>query len=331
MVQEVLDYGPGDSTLAVLRSSFLFCQWDVLLTLGTGGSVRLVERFEPQILCDALARQRVDRVAMVPTMLRRLLSLLEDGGVRAALATAGSPAQIVVGGELLAAETGRRYRSLVPHGGIAVIYGLTETSAPDFILPAAEYDEHAETVGRPLSGVQWRLADGADSRPPGQRGVLAVRSAGVMRGYLGEPELTRQAVSDGYFTTGDTVEVRPHGRIVVLGRGGAMVVKGANKIAPAEVESVLEQHPAVTSAFVCGMPDAILGQRLYAAVAVGENGGWDEAALRRWISQRVERYKVPDVIRVCGSLPTGTTGKLDRAELTAWMRSDESDAEGPAL
>lgn len=319
MVQEALAYQPGDQALAVLRTSFLFCQWDILLTLGTGGSVRLLDKFTPSGLCEALADEPVSRVAVVPTMLRQILPLLETQPVRDPLVRTRSPQQVVVGGELLPPQTGDRYRTLLPHSGISIIYGLTETSAPDFILPAADYDAHPDTVGRALSGVRWYVDAPDRAAAVGDTGVLAVSSAGVLRGYLGQPELTGAAVEDGFFRTGDQVEVRKGGRISVLGRGTAVVVKGANKIAPAEVEAVLEQHPQVVDAFSCGVPDPLLGERLCAVVAPTPGDEPTPEELIRWMFERVERYKVPDVLYVRESLPTGSTGKIDRAELSSWV------------
>ncbi|MEU8678120.1 class I adenylate-forming enzyme family protein [Streptomyces sp. NPDC048560] len=319
MVQEALAYQPGDHALAVLRTSFLFCQWDILLALGTGGSVRLLGKFTPKGLCEALAEEPVSRVAVVPTMLRQILPLLEDEGVRDPLVRTRSPQQVVVGGELLPPQTGGRYRALLPHSGLSVIYGLTETSAPDFILPAADYDAHPDTVGRALTGVRWYVDAPGQAAAVGDSGVLAVSSAGVLRGYLGQPELTSASVEDGFFRTGDQVEVREGGRITVQGRGTAVVVKGANKIAPAEVEAVLEQHPQVVDAFSCGVPDPSLGERLYAVVAPAPGHEPTPEELLRWMSQRVERYKVPDVLYIRESLPIGSTGKIDRAKLSDWV------------
>ncbi|MFF3689981.1 class I adenylate-forming enzyme family protein [Streptomyces sp. NPDC002187] len=318
MVQEALAYQP-ERTLAVLRTSFLFCQWDILLTLGTGGSARLLAKFTPKGLCEALAEEPTSRVAVVPTMLRQILPLLEDEKVRDPLVRTRSPQQVIVGGELLPPQTGGRYRSLLPHSGLSVIYGLTETSAPDFILPAADYDAHPDTVGRALTGVRWYVGAPGRAAAVGDSGVLAVSSAGVLRGYLGQPELTSASVDDGFFLTGDQVEVREGGRITVQGRGTAVVVKGANKIAPAEVEAVLEQHPQVVDAFSCGVPDPSLGERLYAVVAPAPGHEPTPEELLRWMSEQVERYKVPDVLYVRESLPIGSTGKIDRAKLSDWV------------
>ncbi|MBB5800268.1 acyl-CoA synthetase (AMP-forming)/AMP-acid ligase II [Saccharothrix ecbatanensis] len=321
MLQEVLDYRPEEHAVALLRSSFSFCQWDLLLTLGTGGSMRLFERFSPEDVVTAFTAAPVARAAMVPTMLRRLLPLLDDRGVREALHDVGSPGKIIVGGELLTPELGKKYRRLLPHSGIAVIYGLTETSAPEFLLPADEYDAHSDSVGRALSGVRWHL--GSPGRVPaaGDQGTLWVRSAGVLRGYLGDPELTRNAIGTGYFVTGDLVECLPEGRIAIRGRANTVIVKGANKIMPTEVEHALEENPGVATAITCGVPDPVLGERLHAVVVPTGTSTSTPDDLRQWLSERVERYKVPDAIHFLDEIPTGTTGKADRAWLTNWVRA----------
>ncbi|MGH2900932.1 MAG: AMP-binding enzyme, partial [Solirubrobacteraceae bacterium] len=120
--------------------------------------------------------------------------------------------------------------------------------------------------------------------------------------------------TDGWLHTGDEGAVE-NGRVIVSGRAGDTIITGGENVAPAEVEAVLESHPAVAEAAVHGIPDAEWGERLVATIVLraGETATDDE--LRGYCRIRLAGYKVPGVFTFSSGLPRTASGKLMRRSL----------------
>ncbi|MDI5963965.1 fatty acid--CoA ligase family protein [Streptomyces sp. SL13] len=315
-IQSVLPFAPGETTLQPLQLHFAFCHWTSLLTLATGGTVHLVERFAARQVLENLARP-VARIPVVPTMLRLILREVQeapDGAdLAAACAAAGSPTTWIAGGEPLPSGLGRRFRELFPHAGIADVFGLSETSTSDFILTPDRYDACAGTLGdRPSPGVEARVArpDGSTCGE-GEPGELLLRTPYLMTGYLDDPETTAAAMSGSWFRTGDLAEWTPQGRLRLVGRTKNLIVRGGIKVAPLEIEAVYSGYPGCHGALAVGLADPVLGERIHLIMAVtGESP--DISALRDWGRRHLDRGKLPDVVHRVDSLPLGRTGKVDR-------------------
>jgi long-chain acyl-CoA synthetase len=220
---------------------------------------------------------------------------------------------ILSGGETLGAALGVDLRAALPQAGIYDLYGLTETGSCDFCLSPAERLDGAGSIGRPTEQVAFRLIR-EDGRPaPDSHGELAIRTPFGMLGYLDDPALTGGSFSVGYLRTGDLARLRPDGRVEIVGRLKDIISRGGNKIAPAEIDALLGSHPDVAAALCAGVPDPQLGEAIHAVVVPKTNAVLTPEGLRRWASQRIERYKVPDAIYLRDALPLGSTGKVRRA------------------
>ncbi len=300
MIDGMLGFAETDTTLLVLQLTFIFAQWVALLTLLKGGTVVLHERFRAERVAEALG-QGVTRVALVPTMIRALRPLVE--GVRCPV-FAGA---VMAGGEPLPAELGAWLRSAWPTARLSDLYGTTETCACDFFVQADDYDAGAGSIGRPGPGIGFRIAQ--------EDAELQIRSPFAMRGYLDAPELTRSAFADGYFRTGDQARIRADGRVELIGRLKELVNRGGVKISPLEVERAFAQHPDIAAVLAAGIPDAQTGESLVLAIVPRAGAAIDTAEVLRWAASRLERSKLPGRIIVADELPTGRTGKADRAAL----------------
>ena len=310
-----LHFAPGTRTLLTLQITFSFGIWVSLLTLTTGGTLVMQEKFDAAGVLEAIAGQRIDRVAFVPTMLRALLALAErDPGV--AGRGAGQLRQVMTGGEPLGALLCRQVRAFFPDTNLIDIFGLTETATSDFVLQGADLDAYAGCIGRAAPGVEFRIAgEGGQPVAAGDTGELQIRTPYTMNGYLDTPELTRAAYADGYFRTGDLARERAPGVVELVGRAKEIISRGGNKVAPLEVEQALLQHPAVAEALVTGVPDAQLGERIHALVVARPGSQPSAEGLRAWAATRMEKYKLPDVWHFGTQLPLGRTGKVDRGSL----------------
>ena len=326
-IEQVLPFSPGQggTTLLVLQLSFVYAHWVTLLTLLSGGRVLLHPRFDAEATLAALSAQRVDRLAVVPTMLRMLLPLLGERE-RAELAALNSPRLLISGGEVLPAGLGRAVRSALPHTGVADVFGTTETSTSDFIVRPEHYDRDAGRLGLPSPGVDALVVDEAGRRvSDGAIGELRIRTPYLMTGYLDDAEATAAAVVDGWLRTGDLATVRSDGRLELAGRAGTLISRGGTKVSPLEVEAAYGEHPAVAAALCTGVTDPVLGERIHLLVVPHPGHDTSPSDLRAWGRGRLEPFKVPDVVHLVPEIPLGSTGKADRRAAKQWASAVPSD------
>jgi len=193
--------------------------------------------------------------------------------------------------------------------------GVIHAARPDLTLTVDPTD-HPECVGRPVPGVEIRvLDDDGRTMPAGSEGELLIRTPAVMDGYLGNPEETTAVLADGWYRTGDIARVTPDGYVTIVGRKRERIKRGGYSVFPAEVESVLLTHAAVTEAAVVGVPDPALGEEIAAFVVLrpGAAAGADE--LVAWCRGRLAAFKYPRRITVLAALPRSATGKILKARL----------------
>jgi O-succinylbenzoic acid--CoA ligase len=238
----------------------------------------LHDRFETGAVVRALSDpdERITIVSLVPTMLSRLL----DAGLRHPPTLRWA---LLGGGPIAPALLERAAEAGVP---VAPTYGMTETCS------------QIATFGFPLPGVEVRLQ--GDARE------IIVRGPIVAPGALDET---------GWLRTGDLGEWDERGRLVIVGRKADTIVTGGENVAPAEVEAVLLEHPAVADAGVFPRPDEEWGEVVIAAVVLGNGGPATADELRMHCASRLAGFKVPKVIEFRDRLPRTESGKLLRREL----------------
>lgn len=311
-------FGPSaaTTTLLVLNNTFSFGIWVGLMTLTAGGKVVLMSKFTPVGFLESLVSAGVTFVAVVPTMMRSMFGSLnrqELAAARRRIVKAKSLQSVAIGGESLGAELSEELRQFLEPARLYDVYGLTETSTSDFVLDPADYAAHPASIGKPFPGINFRVADEHGHEClPNTVGELQLKTPYIMKAYLGDEEITKAAFHDGWFRTGDLATVDEEGFVTITGRLKEIIVRGANKISPLEVERALVKCNCVAGALVTGMADPILGQRIHALLVPNADLPIDLASVRRELESRLERFKFPDVFYLAASLPTGRTGKIDR-------------------
>jgi acyl-CoA synthetase (AMP-forming)/AMP-acid ligase II len=325
-IDSLLHFSQRTRSFLVLQITFSFGIWVSLLTLLKGGVLLMHPRFDAETALRDVVSQHATDAAFVPTMLRQFLRLDRDLVARA---RGSIPLQrILTGGEPLGRHLAGELAALFPNSAIVDIYGLTETSTCDFLLRSEEQSVYPGCIGRPTPGVTFRIADDhGRETTSGETGELQIRTPFIMNGYLDEPELTRAAFSDDFFRTGDLARVRPDGVVELAGRSKELIIRGGNKISPLELDQLLASHPEVAAALTVGVPDPVIGERIHALIIPREHGAIDEAALRQWLGERMEKFKQPDTYHFGTSLPTGRTGKVDRAALRAEIENPRGSPE----
>lgn len=194
-------------------------------------------------------------------------------------------------------------------------YGSTE--APTVTTSAWDdpADRARDTDGRVVGDAELRVVDPRSGRTlgPGVPGELELRGPELFAGYA-DPTQTREAMHGTWFRTGDLATVDAGGWLTIVGRSRDIIIRGGENVVPAEVERVLEAHPAVRQAVVVGYPDDHLGQRVGACVVADGSFGLQEC--RAWCAdQGIARFKIPELVRRFDAFPLLSLGKPDRNSL----------------
>jgi fatty-acyl-CoA synthase len=288
-----------------------------------GGVHVMLRRFDAGEVLRLIEAERVTRLFLVPTMGTMLLEHAD-----LAHRDVSSVVQISVGG---APATPAMLEALEAAFGCEAIcgYGMTE-SAPQMTKSLntrahagwTERDRRAKraTTGLPNIGVDLRVLDGDDREVPWDGtavGEICVRSNHVMAGYWNEPEATAEALRGGWLRTGDLAVVDAEGYVTIVDRKKDLVISGGENVSTVQVEQVLRAHPAVREAAVVGRPDARWGEVPVAFVECRPGSVVDATELVAWCRERLAAFKVPKTVTMLDQLPSGGTGKIDKAMLRA--------------
>jgi acyl-CoA synthetase (AMP-forming)/AMP-acid ligase II len=287
----------------------------ILTSIYSGRRLVYLPAFDAESWVTAAATECVSHAMVVPTMLGRILDVLETRDARLP-----SLCHLSYGGGRMPIELIERAMELLPHVDFVNAYGLTETSSTVALLGPEEHraaraseDEagraRLRSVGRPLPSVEVEIR-GADGVvvPVGERGEVYVRGEQVAGEYLGRSVLT----DDGWFPTNDAGYLDVGGFLYLDGRLDDVIVRGGENLSPGEIEDVLLEHEAVGAACVVGVPDPHWGEAVAAAVVLTAGAQTDAAELQRWVRARLRSTKTPDVIEFRDELPYNETGKLLR-------------------
>jgi long-chain acyl-CoA synthetase len=306
----VMRLGEADTVLAALPLAHSFGLNGALLApLLAGARVCLMERFAPEEAIGAIARHRVTVVPAVATMFRRLLDAPALGAADL------SSLRLAVSGAApcpweIAEEWRRRTGVRILRG-----YGMTELFRPISYL-ADDPRDLPDAVGRPVPGVEVRIADDAGRAcAAGEVGELWIKSPAALDGYLGAPEATRAVMQDGWFRTGDLAAVSADGFVRIAGRKKDLILRAGYSITPAEVEAALLGHPAVAEAAVVGRPHAELGEEVLAFAVLRPGTPAAPEQLVAHCRARLAAYKCPRRVVILPEFPKSSTGKILRSRL----------------
>jgi acyl-CoA synthetase (AMP-forming)/AMP-acid ligase II len=304
----LLELGSEDTVAFVIALVHAFGLSCLLATIRAGGTAALVEStFSAAPLLTAIEERQVSILHGPPVLFAGLMKARPAGfaGVRTGfVAGASTPPELL---ERLDA-VGMRILNL---------YGLTESGAVACCRQDDPPQVRYSTVGRPLPGVEARVAD----REGGQIGLreLEVRGAHVVPRYL-RPDAAEGAAVDGWFRTGDLAEI-DEGNVFIVGRSKELVHVGGFNVFPSEVEAVLLAHPDVLQVAVVGVPHEKMGEALQAFVVARPEAELDQPTLLRFARPRIAGYKLPYAIQIVPELPILASGKPDRVALAGTARA----------
>jgi fatty-acyl-CoA synthase len=197
-------------------------------------------------------------------------------------------------------------------------YGMTETASMITFLSPDRAVEKLGSSGTPPLLTEIRLIDalGNPITEAGATGEICVRGANVMKGYWNRPEANKACFThDGWFRSGDVGYLDAEGFLYVCDRLKDMVISGGENIYPAEVESVLYDHPDVAEVAVIGVPDERWGEHVVAVVVLKPSRSITLESLQVFAETRLARYKLPRELRLVDALPRNATGKVLKEQL----------------
>jgi acyl-CoA synthetase (AMP-forming)/AMP-acid ligase II len=322
---ELASADPSEATMVSAPPYHIAWVANILSNLARGRRLVIVPHFEAAPWLALGTRERATHAMLVPTMLVRLLDEMDASG------TEFPPTikSISLGGAAASPALLRRAVRALPQVDLVVAYGLTETSSSVTILGPAEIRQAAagrapeeravlESVGRPIPGVELQVrGEDGKVRAAREAGEIWVRGEQVSSGG----DMSGRVDGEGWFRTRDLGYIDDRGFVFLLGRADDVIIRGGENIMPAEIEGVLEAHPAVAEAAVIGVPDEEWGEALEAAVVVRSAVAPEE--LRSHVRAYLAGYKVPRRILVVSELPRNSTGKLLRRDVASMLSGGE--------
>ena len=307
---ELIDAKPEGVALAALPLFHIFGLNSIMnAAFYSRGMMTLVPRFEPGKVLEVMERDRVTTFGGVPTMYMALLhhpareqrdvsslDICVSGG-------APMPVEVLHGFD-------EAFATKILEG-----FGLSETTGMgSFNLPSRE--RKPGSVGLPVGGTQIRiLDDDGNEVPQGERGEIVMRGPFVMSGYWGRDDATAEAIKDGWFYTGDIGSADEDGYLYVVDRKKDMILRGGYNVYPRELEEVIYGHPDVLEAAVVGVPDAVLGEEVGAAISLRPGSTQTAESLQEYVRERVAAYKYPRRVWLVDELPKGPTGKILKRQI----------------
>jgi fatty-acyl-CoA synthase len=290
----------------------------VVPTLIRGGTVHLMSGFDPEAILATIARERINFSLLVPTMIYGLLdcAALDDADL--------SSLELLLYGASPMSPT-RLLEGLERIGPVfSQLYGQTECY-PIAVLSKADHDrarpELFAACGQPGASCAVRLLDeDGNDVTDGSPGEICVRAPQAMEGYWNRPDLTSEAVRDGWLRTGDIARADERGYLYIVDRTKDMIVSGGFNIFPREVEDALTTHAAVSIAAVIGVPDAKWGEAVLALIVRRPGAEVSAEELVAKVKALKGSAYAPKSIEFVESLPLTAVGKVDKKALrkTYW-------------
>ena len=292
------------------------------LVAATGACAVLQEAFDPRAALALMEQERVTVVPGAPPMYQAWLAAADEAGSDTDLRRAFAAVRLASSGAApLPAEvwTAMRERAAVT---VWEGYGLTE-AGPVVTSTLAAGRAKPACIGAPLPGVEVRLRDTAARGEPadGDRagdaeegpGEIWVRGPNLFSGYW--PEGADGPGPGGWLRTGDLAYRDDDGDLHLVDRRSDLILVSGFNVYPAEVERVLDAHPAVAESAVIGVPDPRTGEAVRAVVVLVPGAQLPAEQLRAHAAESLARYKVPTSVHVVPALPHSLTGKVSRARL----------------
>ena len=309
-------YGPGTVTML---STPLYSNTTLVVflpTLAFGGTAVLMPKFDAAGYLQLAQTHKATHTMLVPVQYQRLMArpdfdAFDLSSFRYKFSTSAPF------GAALKADVLKRWP-----GGLIEFYGMTEGGGT-CILEAHLNPTKLHTVGRPAEGHDIRLVnDQGEVQPLGEAGEVVGHSPGMMTGYHGQPDKTREAewfdaTGKRFIRTGDIGRFDSDGFLTLFDRKKDMIISGGFNVYPSDLEAVLREHPSVLETAVVGVPSTQWGETPVAFAVLRQGQAASVEALMAWVNQRVGKTQRVAALHLLDELPRSAIGKVLKRELRA--------------
>ena len=299
----------------VFNGSFL----TLMPAMYLGATYILHKSFDPRTFVETVEREKVTHVMMVPSQIVALLGSphFSQDALQSLemIGTVGAPLHLEHKEKLNRCLPGRFYE----------LYGLTEGFMT--VLDKNHYASKPTSVGPPQPFFEMRIVtEQGKEAAPGEIGEIVGRGPALMPGYYKRPDLTAQAIVDGWLHTGDLGYVDEDGFLYLVDRKKDMMISGGINVFPKDIEEVIVQHPAVREVAVFGIPSDKWGETPLAAVILHQPDSLTAEELCNWINDRVDaKNQRVSAVRIMEDFPRSAAGKTLKRILREpyWAGRDE--------
>lgn len=291
-------------------------QYGVRLAIALGTTLLLLDKWDPDEATLLVERYRGTWALGATPFLYDLCKLPEDRRRRLT-----SLRVFACGGAPIPQSVARTAREALPSVSICPAWGMSETGMVTVLRPDDPAEKIVSTDGRVIPGWQLRIraVKGRDAAP-NEVGEIQVRGAGLYHGYYRRPDLTKEAVPDGWLRTGDLGYLDEDGFLRCEGRIKDLIIRGGVNISSVEVEEEVRSHPHIEDVAIIGVPDPRLGERVGAIViparSTEEVPGVEELGAYL-VARGLARNKHPEHIAVVDEFPKTPAGKVQKHVLRA--------------
>ena len=279
-----------------------------------GGKLVLTYKWDPARSLELIERERVTNFSGVPTMSRELLTH-PDWATRDTSSLQGMGG----GGAAVQPDLVHKIAGALKTGQPSTGYGMTETCGIITANSARLYIAKPDSCGPLVPTLEGKLVDeeGNDlPAGPNTVGVLCVRGAIVIKGYLNRPEANADTIRDGWLNTGDIARIDEDGFVYIVDRAKDMVIRGGENVYCSEVETAIYVHDAIAEACVFGIPEERLGEEVAVVLVLRPGASLTENELREFLSTNLAKHKIPTKVWFRNEpIPRNATGKFLKREL----------------
>ena len=280
----------------------------------TGAKVVMTYKWDAGRALELIEREKITNFSGVPTMGRELL-MHPDWATRDTSTLQGMGG----GGSAVQPDLVHKIAGALKQGQPSTGYGMTETCGIITANSSRLYIERPDSCGPLVPTLEGKLVDeeGNDlPRDPNTVGILCVRGAVTIKGYLNRPEANAETIKDGWLNTGDVARIDADGFVYIVDRAKDMVIRGGENVYCSEVEAAIYTHEAIAEAAVFGIPDERLGEEVAAVLVLRPGSSLTEEELRSHLSTTLARHKIPSKVWFRNEpIPRNATGKFLKREL----------------
>lgn len=317
LIASFIEFPMDDRDKVLLTTPLQHSAGSLLLRALAGGAHVYIDSFKPDAFLKTVQEKGITVTFTVPTIIYRMIDVAKNRDY-----DLSSLRSIHYGSSPISSE--RLKEAIELFGPVFVQqYGATEANVLitrmhkfDHVRALETGAKFLQSCGKPCLMTQIRIVDdhGNDVNPY-EKGEIILKSPYIMEGYYKRPDLTEEAMKDGWFHTGDIGQFDDEGFLYIVDRKKDMIISGGMNVYSVEVEKVVNQHPAVAMSVCIGIPDPDWGELVTVFVVLQAEVTCSEEEIIDFCKEQTSAYMVPKKVYVKDKLPLTQVGKIDKKEL----------------